>query len=343
MAGQRRTSRSVWEDQAAEYNPDAPSVQRAIRSETWKRRTIGLLAFVAVPLCMVSAMASFSASSRRATPLDPAAISVATNETPGKAVAYTSLLEWIGKTPSPLPDAVVLSWDGYEREDAPLPAEGKKPVGYRFESHRFTLLRSGITYQATVLVAVGDDGSATASSTPSIVQLPELKSATTVDTWFGLTTTTVAGPVREAVSSWADAYASGDPDALRRAIQDTKTGRSYMPLTGVVDVVSVNILAAAFDPEALGNAKQPGRVVVRVEVVLDWGSTDKPSTSPVTYDVLVEAAQSATPYVVAWGGAGSGSMLEPYENAIENATLKLPESRTPAPSSTPSSDEEAED
>src|SRR5690606_38356822 len=142
------------------------------------------------------------------------------NSSAGKAAAMTALREWLAADPAPLPGAVMLSWDGYAVQ-APPPAEpGEEPVRYRFEQHRFTLLRSGLVYAATVLVAVGDGGAAAVVGTPGIVQSPGVELDIAVGQWIGLAETTAPGPVREAVESWARAYASGDANALRREVQD---------------------------------------------------------------------------------------------------------------------------
>ena len=69
--------RSVWEEPATRYNEDAPWVQRAMRSEKWKRRVLGFLAFVAVPVALIAGMGAFSAASRLSgtAGVDPAAVS----------------------------------------------------------------------------------------------------------------------------------------------------------------------------------------------------------------------------------------------------------------------------
>ena len=151
MSAQRKT-RSVWEAEGFEHNTEAPAIVKAARAERWKRWTIGGLAFVAVPLAVLGVMGNVASSGNRSDgAVDASTISITTNYSIGKSVAWTTLSDWIAGTPSPFPGGVILSWDGFTTQAPPAQtSKNEDPIDYSFETHRFTVVRDGERFTATV-------------------------------------------------------------------------------------------------------------------------------------------------------------------------------------------------
>lgn len=348
---QIRAGRSVWEDQSTEYNPDAPAVVLALRRERWKRRALQTIAWGVLPVCLVTAFATNAAVNANTAASNTHVSSTSVNASAGKAAAYAAVQEWLSAVPSPLPGAGIVSWDGFAVETAPEPDpdDTAKAPTYRFETHTFTLARGTQLYTAAIQVAVDGDASAVVTSTPTLTPIVSASIDDQLDTWFGFDTANASASVSDAVTAWADAFTSGDADELRRAVQDKDSAHTYVPLTGVDAVISATIIAAADVPTGDDNVK-PTQMILRVEVSVWWDgekpadetSTTKPK--PITYDLLVDDADTASPFVVAWGAVGSAPTLKPHSNALTGVKLAEPRdepnSPTPAPTETPSDEGE---
>lgn len=338
-----RPSRSLWEDQSTDYNPEAPSVVKALRGEKWKRRALMTIAFGVLPLCGIIALGIVSDNVSPSEAVDLSGASTATNSSAGKAAAYTAVADWLAASPSPLPDATIVSWNGYTVEDPPPadPNDSTSQPAYQFETHTFTLTRGGQLFTSTVQVAVDGAAAATVTTTPSLTPVAEASVAGDVVPWFATDPATASSHVSDAVEAWADAFTSGDPGKLVRVVQDKDDNHSYVPLTGVASVASVEIIDAAYIPT--GDSKKPTEMLVRVELSVWWdgqepvdgeqgGDSAGKDPTAITYDLLIADAGTASPYVVAWGGPGSGTSLKPYSNALDGVDLEL---ATPEPGSKP--------
>lgn len=348
-----RTSRSVWEDQTTEYNPDAPAVQSAIRSERLKRRALLWIAWVVVPLCLLVSLGLAASNTSNQKPTDLSKASTAANASPGKAAAFAAVQQWLAGDPSPLPGGALISWNGFTVEDPPPadPDSAAPAPTYRFESHVFTLARGVQMFTATVQVAVDGPASAMATSSPALSPVLNAQLTDTVVPWFGVKTTTATVPVQDAVKSWATAYASGDPNALRRAVQDKDVDHTYVPLSDVASVADVRITSAA-DVPTDDKTKKPTQMIVRVELSLWWNGSQPPADAvenrkpaPITYDLLIDDADTASPFVVAWGPAGTGTTLKAQANALTGVDLqqlKAPTTTVPAPTSAEGEEGEGE-
>jgi len=306
----------AWEDPDAAYNAQAPSVIRMLAAEKWKRRALYVIAWGVLPVCLLIGASLLNGRTSAGTPLTAESASWAVNAPPGKAAAIAALTAWLARTPSPLPGAVLQSWDGAQTQLAPKGERGagNQPVDYVLESDRFTIVRGAEILTATVLVAVGADGSTAVVGTPSVLPVADRQLTDQIAPWFAMTVVTAPAPVVDAVQAWARAWASGDPAALKREILDPEANRGYLPLTGASGITSVSVTAAAYAGAATAH---PATLVVRADVIVDWGQERAPA--PMTFDLLVSAADTATPTVVAWGPIGSGATLTPYENAITGA------------------------
>lgn len=334
MSMAKRARRSVWELEGVEYNADAPSVKRSRRTERRFRVTLTLLAFVAVPLAVLAALATLAAATTPPASTDPSAASRAVNDSIGKAAAVTAVDSWLASTPSPLPGGQIISWDGYTVEDPPAPTDSSTTAtAYHFETHTFTALRAGALFTVTVQVAV-DGAAATVTASPSLTPLANATVPGTIATWFGYSTTTPSANVSDAVSAWAKAFTSGDPGALRRAVADKDESHSYVPLAGVSSIANVNVVTSGYRP-VQGQTAPPSTVIVRAQLSIWWTGQQQPTTggqstpTPISYDLLVQDADTASPIVVAWGGPGTGPALQAYGNALTGVTI----TSTPAPTS----------
>jgi hypothetical protein len=163
------------------------------------------------------------------------------------------------------------------------------------------------------------------------------------DLWPNLTTAglnkiTTTDAVTQAANAWVEAFTSGNPDKLRLAVGDTAGNHSYVPLAQATasDIRVVEVAA----PKKTGtdaDEKAPSSVVARVSFGIKWTGQNvehASALSRVTYDVLIERAETNAPIIVAWGGTGTGEILKPYGNAVERklTTDSIPDSvETKAP------------
>lgn len=355
---------SAWDSPNQKLNPNTSYYRTLHKRERGLRWYTGITFWLGVPLIVVAAVLYIQAKNEP--PLDLSSVSVPANASEGKETAYAKLTAWLGEEYSPLPDATIVSWDGYTFEEAPEPEKSTdKKLPYRFESHQFTLEQNGAAYQATVQVAVSDSIGSVATANPTYIPIPMTKTfpGGSPVTWFDLESTNAPEAVAPAIRDWAEAYASGDADALRRAVADPTASNVYVPLTGVEELVDVNVIDAAYlpDPDAPQDsslAEENMGMVVRVEMNMWWDGQDRgdekdstPQPTPVSYDVLVMAPGTASPQVVAWGAAGSGPSLAAYENAVTgiserelvqpNGNQQQPAPGNPSPSPSPTKTEDA--
>jgi hypothetical protein len=115
---------------------------------------------------------------------------------------------------------------------------------------------------------------------------------------------TIPTPVRERVNLWAAAYASGNGTDLRNLANDVNASGDQYRGIGALTVLT---------PPELKVAIQTGTGLV-IRVRLNLGLPGAPAGFITDLDVLVIAESTQTPYVVAWGQAGSGPSLLPYQN-----------------------------
>ena len=353
-ATRRSANRSAWEDQSVEANKEAPALKKALRSEKWKRRALYTVAFAAVPLAFLFSAALIANSTDPDVPVDYIGASTISNGSPGKAEAYRALQAWIDAAPSPLPGGEIVSWNGYALEQSPMSdqtGEMQPEYDYSLETHTFTVGRAGQMWTAQVQVAVSDVIGAKATSTPSLEPVV-VTDGPSSNGWFGVFTTAAGPAVVQAVETWAEAFTSGDPDELHQTVQDRDTNRTYIPLFGVAELLATDLAQAANlpDPSSEDGSADPDMMIVRVNLQFWWNGA-VPETqpnkrqempAPVSYDVLVEHASTATPVVVAWGAPGSGPTLVPYQNAIPgtvSAENEKAATTAPTPTPTPTSTE----
>lgn len=333
-----RLSRSAWEDPEVRVNPDAPAVAKADRQQKWLRRALLTIAFGGVPAMVFLGLSMYQQSTADASGAGVSDTSIVANDSSGKAAAISALAEWIGASPSPLPGAVVLSWDGYTVEEPPMPEDGDetKRATYAFERHAFTVQRGSTFFRASVEVAVDAIVGAEVTSAPSLIPIPPVDRVSGVDAWFATSSATVTPQMEQAIESWAAAFTSGSAESLHQVIQDQDSNRSYVPLRGVDELREVEVIEATEHPsDTVENGAE--LVIARVGLRL-WWEGGRPQLEeneretlpePIVYDVLIERANTATPIIVAWGPPGSGPELEAYTNAVAAIIDVAPEADIP--------------
>lgn len=111
--------------------------------------------------------------------------------------------------------------------------------------------------------------------------------------------------VRERLEQWGRAYGASDGSALRDLADDTAaTADMYRGLGSFTLAASPEIRTAV--------QVSPGVIVVRARFI--FIPQDAPAGFSSDFDLLITAADSTKPRIVAWGPPGSGPALQPYQN-----------------------------
>ncbi|OLT35462.1 hypothetical protein BJF79_32405 [Actinomadura sp. CNU-125] len=143
----------------------------------------------------------------------------------------------------------------------------------------------------------------------------------------------VSAPVETQIAAWAEAYVTGDSNALLTLTGDQDSSHYYIGLRGFTLPDSPSAVQIQSAIQGSG-----GRVIVRVRILLsravpgatpngrpngtpDGAPAETPDAGPqfasyADFDLLVGAPTGARPPVLAWGPAGSAAELEPYHNAL---------------------------
>lgn len=275
-----------------------------------------------------------------------------------QSTAMVAVNKWLDGVPSPLPGGRLVSWDSVRESPLPSGREGAEIAEDGIDSlevHSLTVASpDGTQYKVQVQLAVGDDIGASVVGEPALgpVAPPADMSSASVSPWPTLPRGTASEEVNLAVKVWAEAFSSGDPARLLNAVGDARKGVSYVPLAGLtlnLDSINVTNVGAVFgesqNPE---EDDDPERLVLQVVMEGAWSGADLNSSSSLptfTYDLLVDKANTASPRVVAWGGAGTGVWLKPFDNAVVGKVVTandLPDAEpTVAPSDSADTFEEA--
>lgn len=257
-------------------------------------------------------------------------------DSPGKSTAFVAMEKWLALSPQPLVGGRIISWDGFQEIEKPkqTPEQAKStPLpDYSFESHKFTLAdSSGNLFTSAVQIAVGpEDAGSVAVGTPSLIAIPPSAPISVTSPWFGFDRTSAPKPVVNAVEAWATAFTSGDPEKLLLTVGDDDSNHSYMPLYNVSSVSSDVSFASYVPPADVENyvkGKPTGKMIAQVNLTITWkgapplGQGERNQTK-ITYDILVDRADTASPRVVAWGGPGSAPTLVPFGNALVGNDIK---------------------
>lgn len=111
------------------------------------------------------------------------------------------------------------------------------------------------------------------------------------------------------IDKWASAYASGDSTALYTLTGDTL--KAHFRGLGGYKVLGNPVIVSS---TAWTSKKPPKKLVVTIDVTMQ-SKKDPDVVVQSSYDLLLVNLTDAYPNVAAWGPAGSGASLTPYENA----------------------------
>ncbi|MEJ7648605.1 MAG: hypothetical protein WKF57_06060 [Nakamurella sp.] len=277
----------------------------------WMRRAV----FSSVLLVPVMAITMILILGGKAANETPAAAAMSSSQ--GQAAATATLQQWLAQTPAPIPGGRILSWAGASMTTAPAPADGSS-VGYPTEIDYFIVAdQTGVMYRSSLLVSLDPSGAAQVISLPSLELMPTARGdgVGAFAEWGGLRSVGSNPSLDAAVQNWASAYAGGDPDTLRLAVGDPDAEHAYLPLTGVSAVTSQVTGAVSTAPAP---SSDNSTLIARVQMQLQ-SPTSKPDTAAwpqISFDILIQRADSAAPQIVAWGAPGTGLALTAYQNAV---------------------------
>lgn len=333
-----RNNRAMWSDPRAAENPESPAVQKEARQQRLRVRLVKIAVYVGLPVAIALGVVAYNAQmSASSTDIDLAGESQTVNDARGKPEAYESLQNWIAAEPSPLPDGRIVSWDGFTVETPPEDVNdeaGRGTPTYSYERHAFTLQRGEAFYRSVVEVAVDDVLGAVVTTTPSLERVVQVDSLPNVTSWFGTEQANVTDAALQSIQTWAGAFTSGAASTLHQATGDQDVSRTYIPLANVDELMEVTVADSAAASEAsISAGATEDAIIARVQLRL-WWEGGRPELDenereslpePITFDVLVNNASTATPVVVAWGSPGEGPTLTPFENAIDILLEDVPD------------------
>lgn len=244
-----------------------------------------------------------------------------------KQAAMQKVNEWLASDPAPLPGGRLISWDGV-KSSAPSTTVGtgdNEEIVPGYEVHTFTLGTGGTAYfTANLQVTVDETLGVYVQGNPSLEPVSP-SALDTAEPWPGANTDTPSEPVIQAATSWAEAFTSGDSGKLGLLTGDPDEAHSYQPMTGAKGAANIEATTTAL--------RTDGYTVVRVSFTPLWDvpapvsadpaavPMDPAEAAPITYDLLVDKADTASPVVVAWGGPGGVEDLQPYQNALVGIDL----------------------
>lgn len=299
----------------AEAVPDPSARSRGKRRYRTARRAV-FASVILAPLNVIGLILMFSIVLNGVETTGPGTAQVEASQT-GRTQAERSLEQWLAADESVFADAEITSWDGTSNIENVEATE--QDIGYQLMTHDFTLRTAdGVYYRAAVRTAYSPSKGVKVLSIPTVTPLAPSAAADWEPTepTDGWGTTSASSSATDAISSWAQALATS-PNELKLATRDEDPAHVYSTLSSV-DVASVSILQAV-SPVSDNGETDTSTVVASVSVQLTKAgaeNSDGDASTTVQYDVLVRGADTAAPYVTAWGPTGSGTGLTDYENAV---------------------------
>lgn len=258
-------------------------------------------------------------------------------EQAGRALAIQTVQSWLDSDPAPLPSGELVTWDAVESipsvsatADSSMSAStaDTDSSGWPVDVHTLTVVATSTGQMFHTQVALTNTSAGpVVSSTPSLIPYTPV-SETNANSWadpivpVGLDDEALS----TSVQTWAEAYFSGDASKLRQAVGDTDTNHTYIPMPAAS--VDVTISATSALEELEDSSQSPDTIIANVAVAAIWPSTDESGESttptPISFDVLIIDANTASPRVVTWGGSGTGPTLEAYGNALSGVSVDSP-------------------
>lgn len=310
-------------------NPEAPGrpkrryrmIRRALALSPFMTAFCALVAFIAVGVLIQTMQAGTQAGR-----------DVSASQT-GRTQATRAVQDWLDGDDSIFAGSTITSWDGVSNTEEVEATDSE--IGYRLMTHDFTIATAeGTYYRAAVRVAYTPSKGVKVISSPTITPL----APTAVSDWEpeeptdGWRARSAPAAVTSAIGSWATALTS-TPQDLKLATRDEDESHVYATLTGVT-ATETSVRGARSPQNNQGEVDASTLVAtVSVQLVPEDASGEQEKTTTVTYDVLVRGADTAAPYVTAWGPVGSGTSLTDHENAAAlDGTIDAPSTGQVKPS-----------
>ena len=249
----------------------------------------------------------------------------------GRTQAGQSLEQWLSDDGSVFAGAEITSWDGTSNP-LTVPATERDP-GYELVTHDFTLrTREGTYYRAAVRTAYTPTKGVKVLSTPSVTPLPPSAVADwdPTEPTDGWGTATASASTTDAITSWAEALTTS-PNALKLATRD----EDPPPRVLHTHRTGGRLGDGRAGTLARGRPGATDTTTLVATVSIDFTTADPEDASSSTtmrYDVLVRGADTAAPFVTAWGPAGSGPHLTDAQNATSLTGDVDPQPATVPPS-----------
>lgn len=130
--------------------------------------------------------------------------------------------------------------------------------------------------------------------------------------WSNYSQITLTSGETQQIQQWVTAYLTDDTTQLYELTGDTSSNHVYGGLTGWALVGSPSIVSAS--------QNNNNQVLVQVDVPMA-PSSDQKNVTVGAYDILLGNVNVPIPYVVAWGPAGVGWHLKPYQNATPGTVV----------------------
>ena len=294
-----------------------------------QRRLIKVYLWAAAILFPITLCSVLLLAVRSITP--PPTVSATSDQTAGSvetARAQVAVEAWLKNDPAPLPGGRIIAFTGSRNANVPVQSEGEPR---NMVTYSFVLAdQSGRMYQTSIQIVHTAD-SAVATAPPALVPIVSgrAESGQAEWPWPGVEPGTATEVYDQTVAAWSKAYTSGNPAALKLAIGDPAADRHYVPLTGVsfTDLSIGQVGALWADDQDRSADASPRQVLLRVTTEAVWAPATEGAA--LTYDLLVDRADTAAPVVVAWGAPGAD--LTVYSNAVRRIPTEEP-ARTPPPS-----------
>lgn len=300
---------------SAEVVPSNPVSDKPKRRYRLTRRLV-VVALLLAPFNALGMVAAVSLVLNGADNSSGAAVEISATQT-GRTEAESSLQEWLDSDDTAFGGSTITSWDGTSGTENVEATQDD--IGYQLMTHDFTIRTpDGVSYHAAVRTAYAPTRGVKVLSAPTItpVDPSAVSEWDPVEPTTGWTTTGASEAATSAITSWAGALTTS-PSELKLATRDGDSSHVYGTLTGVT--TSEVSVSAAWSPENDRGEVDESTLVATVSIELldaDAEEGDESSRTTVTYDVLVREADTAAPYVTAWGPVGSGMGLSDYENSV---------------------------
>lgn len=306
--------------------PETVPVAQIKHQGRWHRRLIKVFIWASVllmPLLILTtaALASLLLTSAE----EPNAAGRHAGASEQVAQARVLVEDWLGQEPGPVPDGRVVSFLGSTA--APVSSDGSDDGDDAASTDRLVTYTFAVTaptglYQASIQLAQDATGGVHAVADPALIPM-RAAGADNGDLawpWPGIESAPSAEEFDVAVSSWAAAFTSGDPATLKQTVGDPHQDHTYLPMSGVTfSEIQIEQVGALWGEKQTEDTR-PKQVIMRINVTPIWSGADdtENDTDPamVSYDVLLDRANTASPVVVAWGPPGPHTALEPYGNAV---------------------------